>query len=210
MATRTGTSTEARLPLTRERVLRAAMALADESGIEALSMRRLGQQLGVEAMSLYNHVANKDDILDGIVDVVVGEIEVPAGGDDWKSALRTSAISAHGVLRRHPWANGLMMSAGVRPARLRYMESVLRRLREAGFSAGKTHLAYHVLDSHIVGFTLWQAGYAALPQDLSDLAADFLRELPVEDYPFLAEHIGAAPQGIRRRRTRTSSSSGST
>jgi len=103
--------------------------------------------------------------------------------------LRTSAISAHDVLRRHPWANGLMMSAGVRPARLRYMESVLRRLREAGFSAGKTHLAYHVLDSHIVGSTLWQAGYAALPQDLTDLAADFLAELSVDDYPFLAEHI---------------------
>lgn len=189
MATQIDPGAEPRVPLSRDRVLRAAMVLADESGIESLSMRRLGQQLGVEAMSLYNHVANKDDILDGIVDIVVSEIDVPSSGTEWKAAMRRSAISAHDVLQRHPWANALMMSAGVRPARLRYMDSVLRRLREAGFSAGMTHLAYHALDSHIVGFALWQAGYAALPQDLSDLAATFLREHSVDEYPYLVEHV---------------------
>ena len=165
------------------------MALADASGLESLSMRRLGQQLGVEAMSLYNHVANKDDILDGIVDLVVSEIEVPASDAEWKSAMRRSAISAHDALQRHPWANAIMISAGVRSARLRYMESVLRRLREAGFSPEMTHHAYHALDSHIVGFALWQAGYAALPQDLSDLAAAFLRDVPAAEYPYLVEHV---------------------
>jgi AcrR family transcriptional regulator len=170
-------------------VLRAALALADEHGIASLSMRRLGQQLGVEAMSLYNHVANKDDILDGIVDLVVSEIEVPASDAEWRSAMRRSAISAHDAMQRHPWANTIMISAGVRSARLRYMESVLRRLREAGFSPEMTHHAYHALDSHIVGFAMWQAGYAALPRDLSDLAAEFLRQVPASDYPYLVEHV---------------------
>jgi len=165
------------------------MDLADSSGIESLSMRRLGQRLGVEAMSLYNHVANKDDILDGIVDLVVSEIEVPASDVEWKTAMRRSAISAHDALQRHPWANAIMISAGVRSARLRYMESVLRRLREAGFSPVMTHHAYHALDSHIVGFALWQAGYAALPRDLSDLAAEFIRQIPSADYPYLVEHV---------------------
>ncbi len=178
-----------RVPLSRDRVLRAAIHLADEAGIDALTMRKLAQELGVEAMTLYYYVARKDDLLDGMVDIVVSEIDLPTSGTDWKAAMRRSAISAHDVLLRHPWANGLMMSAAVRPARLRYMDSVLRRLREAGFSAGMTHLAYHVLDSHIVGSTLWQAGYAALPQDLSDLAATFLRDLSVDEYPFLAEHV---------------------
>ena len=149
-------------------------------------------------MSLYNHVANKDDILEGMVDLAVAEIDIPAGDTDWKVAIRQGAIAAHEMLARHPWANGLMMSAGVRPARLRYMESVLGRLRDAGFSAWMTHLAYHALDSHIVGFTLWQAGFAALPEDLSDLAADFLRDLPVDEYPFLAEHI---EQHLKERST---------
>jgi AcrR family transcriptional regulator len=175
--------------MSRDRVLRAAVHLADERGLEALTMRGLAQELGVEAMTLYYYVAKKDDMLEGMVDIVVGEIDLPASGSDWKASMRTSAISAHDVLLRHSWANGLMMSAAVGPARLRYMESVLGRLRVAGFSAEMTHHAYHALDSHIVGFTLWQASYAALPGDLSDLAASFLRELSVEEYPSLAEHI---------------------
>ena len=99
-----------RTPLNRGRVLRAAVALADEAGIESLSMRRLGQELGVEAMSLYNHVANKDDLLNGITDLVVSEIELPEGGGDWKTALRRHAISAHDVLVAHPWACRLALS----------------------------------------------------------------------------------------------------
>src|SRR6267143_6978609 len=110
MATQAESSAEPRLPLSRERVLRAAMALADESGIDSLSMRRLGQQLGVEAMSLYNHVANKDDILSGIVDMVVSDFDLPTPGAGWKAALRKAAISAHDVLVRHPWAASAMLS----------------------------------------------------------------------------------------------------
>src|SRR5215218_8448854 len=102
--------TKARTPLTKERMLRAAVRLADEGGIESLSMRMLGQELGVEAMSLYNHVANKDDVLDGIVDLVVGEIDVPGPGTGWKVAMRQRAISAHEVLVRHLWAAMLIMS----------------------------------------------------------------------------------------------------
>ncbi|HUP16880.1 MAG TPA: TetR family transcriptional regulator, partial [Acidimicrobiia bacterium] len=110
MATKMDSGPRARVPLTRERVLRAAMTLADKGGIESLSMRKLGLALGVEAMSLYNHVANKDEILDGIVDLVAGEVEVPATEGDWKAAVRQSAISTHEVLLRHPWACSLSVS----------------------------------------------------------------------------------------------------
>jgi AcrR family transcriptional regulator len=176
--------------LTRDRVLRAAMRLADEGGFDSLTMRRLGQELGVQAMSLYNHVANKDDIRDGIVDLVMGEIEVPPSGADWKTSIRQTAISAHDAFVRHPWACSLQMeTTTVSPARLRWMESVLRTFREAGFSAELTHHAYHALDSHITGFTLW---HASLPfetqEELADLAEAFLSELPADEYPYFAEH----------------------
>src|SRR5438477_9002960 len=118
--------TEPRFPLSRDRILRTALDLADESGIEALTMRRLGQALGFEAMSLYNHVANKDDVLDGMLDLVLGETELPAETGSWDAAVRGSAVSVHDALRRHPWACSLLMSAGhIRPARLRYMDSLL-------------------------------------------------------------------------------------
>src|SRR5207249_1649867 len=117
------------------RILRAAVALADRSGIEALTMRSLGQELGVEAMSLYNHVANKDHVLDGIVDVVVGEIEVPGPGAGWRTAMRQRAISAHEVLVRHPWAAMLVTSRLVLgPEMMRYVDATLGRLREGGFT----------------------------------------------------------------------------
>src|SRR5512133_3779044 len=126
MATQTDPSAEPRAPLSRARVLRAAVRLADESGFESLTMRKLGRELGVQAMSLYNHVANKDDIRDGIVEIVMGEIEIPSGGADWKASIRRSSISAHEALVRHPWACSLMMATTtVSPARLRWMEAVL-------------------------------------------------------------------------------------
>ena len=181
---------EPRLPLSRERVLRAAIALADEGGIESLSMRKLGQELGVEAMSLYNHVANKDDIQNGIVEIVLEEIEVPSDGDDWKAALRQTAISSHEVFVRHRWACGLMMgTSGVSPARMRWMEAVLRTLREAGFSPDMTHHAYHALDSHITGFTLWLVSMPfETKEELDDLAGRFLRQIPTDEYPYVVEH----------------------
>jgi AcrR family transcriptional regulator len=171
--------------------LRAAIPIADKRGIEALTMRNLAEELGVEAMTLYYYVAKKDEIVNGILDLVVGEIEVPSSGGDWKTALRRSAISAHEVLLRHPWACSLMMSpARIGPARLRYMESLLGRLREAGFSANMTHHAYHALDSHILGFTLWEVGYSAGARALPDLGAAFRRQFPVDRYPYIAEHMG--------------------
>jgi AcrR family transcriptional regulator len=190
MATRAPSPREPRTPLSRDRVLRAAIALADETGIEGVTMRRLAQELGAEAMSLYYHVARKDDILDGIADIVVGEIELPRADEDWKAALRRSAISAHDVLLRHPWACSLMMSPKrVRPARLRHMESILGTLRRAGFSAEMTHLAYHALDSHVLGFSLWAAGYAADQVELADFGPKFIRQLSPEEYPYLLEHV---------------------
>jgi AcrR family transcriptional regulator len=187
-----GTRTEAaRLPLSRDRVLRAAIDLADASGLESLSMRKLGQGLGVEAMSLYNHTANKDDILTGMLELVVGDMTLASPGPDWQASLRRSAVSAHEVLERHPWACALMMSpARVQPARMRYMNAMLGCLREAGFSAEETDLAYHALDSHIIGSTLWEAGYGAGAPDLDGYAAVFLQSLPVGEYPYLAEHVG--------------------
>ena len=178
------------MPLSRERVLRAAIELADEGGIEALSMRKLGRRLGVEAMSLYNHVANKDDLQDGIVEIVLGEIELPGDGADWKEAIRRTAISSHETLIRHRWACSAMMRVPrVSPARLQWMEAVLRTLREAGFSADLTHHAYHALDSHITGFTLWQV---SMPfdtrEELVALAEDVLRGIPGDEYPYFVEH----------------------
>ena len=171
-------------------MLDAAIALADEGGIDALSMRKLGQELGVEAMSLYNHVANKDDLLDGIADVVTDQIDVPAPGADWKEALRQTAISSHEVFVRHRWACGLMMRRPrVSPERLRWMEAVLRTLREAGFSPDMTHHAYHALDSHITGFTLWQVNMPfETKEELVEMAAVFLQQIPADEYPYVIEH----------------------
>ena len=189
---------EPRTPLTRDRVLRAAIDLADQTGIESLSMRKLGQVLGVEAMSLYNHVANKDDILNGIVDIVEGDIELPDPGVHWKSALRATAISAHDVYERHPWAASLTLSTtGDRPARWRYMNAILGCLRVGGFSAETTDLAYHALESHIAGFTLWASQLQVEEAELAELAAAFLAEHAVDDLPHLVEHMH---QHMRERR----------
>src|SRR5687767_1168595 len=190
MATSTSTI-ETREPLTRERVLAAAIGLADRDGIDALSMRKLGQALGVEAMSLYNHVKNKDDILDGIVDMVVIKFELPQLGTDWKAAIRRTAMTAHEVLVQHPWAASLMLSpARMSSARLRYMEGILGSLRQGGFSAEMTHHAYHALDSHISGFTLWQVHFQFDPKEADDIAANFLGRLGPDTYPYLLEHAG--------------------
>jgi AcrR family transcriptional regulator len=199
MARRTEATTAPRTPLSRERVLRAAVTLADESGIEALSMRRLGQALGVEAMSLYNHVANKDDLLDGIVELVLSEIDLPPGDGDWKADLRRSAISIHALLVRHPWACSLALSPARNvPFRIRYMEWMLGRLRGAGLSADVTYHGYHALDSHIMGFTLWELSHALDADDLGDLAATFLSMFPVDQYPYLAEHVQQHVAGFGR------------
>src|SRR5688500_17985390 len=152
--------TEPRLPLSRDRILQAALELVDQGGIESLTMRQLGQALGVEAMSLYHHVADKVDARDGLLDLLPAASEPPSTAGHWDAAVRTSAISVHEALRRHPWSCTLLMAPGhTRPARLRYMDLLLGRLREAGFSAETTYHAYHVLDGHIFGFSLWETSH---------------------------------------------------
>ena len=180
---------EPRGRLTRDRVLDAAVTLADKGGTDALTMRKLGQALGFEAMSLYNHVASKDDLLDGLVDIVFGEIDLDCDGQDWRIAMRKRAISAREVLARHRWAIGLMESrTHPGPANLRHHDAVLRCLREAGFSLPMAAHAYSALDSYIYGFALSQA---SLPFDTGEQAVDmvemFLRQFPAEQFPHLFE-----------------------
>ena len=182
-------SHETRIPLSRDRILQAALDLADEGGIESLTMRKLGQALGFEAMSLYNHVANKDDLLDGILDLVLDQTELPAPGEAWDAAIRKSAVSVYEALRRHPWACALLMSPDhVRPARLRYMDSLLGALRDAGFSAETTYHAYHVLDGYIFGFSFWQSSHSYTPAEIDDLVAKFAQAITPDEYPHLHEH----------------------
>jgi AcrR family transcriptional regulator len=177
-----------RIPLSRERILGAALAVADDDGVDAVTMRRLGDELGFEAMSLYRHVANKDEVLDGILDLVLGETTPPSFDESWAAAIRTSAVSVRDALDRHPWATRLLMTPQrIRPARLAYMDSLLRRLREAGFSADTTYHAYHVLDAHIFGFALWLTTHQLTSAD-SDVAAQVMRSIPFDDYPYLREH----------------------
>ena len=178
-----------RIRLARERVLSAAIDLADEGGVAALSMRKLGQALGVEAMSLYNHVSNKDDLLDGMVDVVFGEIGLPPTGGDWKTAMRQRAFSARDALARHPWAIGLMESRSrPGPATLRHHDAVLGCLREAGFSIAMAAHAYSALDSYIYGFALQQASLPfKKPDEVADVAESILSQFPTDHYPHLTE-----------------------
>jgi AcrR family transcriptional regulator len=190
-----------REPLTRERVLRAAIAFVDENGLGSLSMRRLGQELGVEAMSLYNHVANKDDLLDGITDLVLQQIELPSDAD-WKSALRRSAVSAYEVFRRHPWACSLTLAPGrVAPTAVRRADWMLKTFRDAGFTPEVTYHAYHALDAHVLGFTLWQVSHG-IPDEtrLAELAAEFFRMFPEEEYPHMHEHARQHLDGFGRDR----------
>ncbi len=165
----------ARTPLNRDRVLRAAVAFSDERGIASLSMRKLGDVLGVEAMSLYNHVANKSELLDAMVDVVFGEIALPAPGSGWRTAMRRRATSARDVLARHRWAIGLMESrTSPGPATLRHHDAVIGNLREGGFSIEMAAHALSVLDSYIYGFALQEAN---LPFDTGAESAELAQTI---------------------------------
>ncbi len=180
-----------RVPLNRERVLRAAIAVADSEGIRALTMRRLGQELGVEAMSLYNHVQNKDDVLDGIVDLVVSDIVVPPTGTPWRTAMRGRALSAHEVLLAHPWAAIQMMSRfNIGPGMTRYLDDTLGRLREGGFSIEGALDAWNTLDSHLFGFTLQELNLPFEVEQTQDVSADFLEGMPMDQFPHVAEVVG--------------------
>jgi AcrR family transcriptional regulator len=175
--------------MSRERVLRAAIELADQEGIESLSMRKLARELGVEAMTLYYYIANKNDLIDGMADVVAGEIALPPDETGWRAATRTRAASAHEVLARHPWASPLWMRVTIGPARMRYMDSALGVYRRAGLSPEATELAFHAVENHIVGYTMQEMNFPLEADDLAAVAKAFLEELPADEYPYLAEHI---------------------
>jgi AcrR family transcriptional regulator len=189
MTTRTDPNAEPRTPLSRQRVLRAAVALADRGGVGSLSMRKLAQELGVEAMSLYHHVANKDDILDGIVDVVFGEIDLPSADADWRAAMRQRAVSARQALRRHPWATALMESRSTPgPANLRHHDAVLGILRNAGFSVELAAHAYSLLDAYIYGFALQETSLPfSTPEETAEVAQTIMAQFPAEELPHLTE-----------------------
>ena len=155
MATQIEQDERTRAPLSRERILRTAVALADQGGVEAASMRKIAQEVGVVPMALYKHVAGKDELLGGMIDVVVGEIDPPALDDiDWKGALRQRILSARQALLRHPWASRVMESrTEPTPTVLAYMDSMIGMLRAGGFSMDLTHHAMHTMGSRLMGFT---------------------------------------------------------
>jgi AcrR family transcriptional regulator len=195
MATRALPKTRPPHRLSRERVLQIAIRRADEGGLEALSMRTLAEELEVAPMALYRHVANKDDLIDAMIDVIFSEIGLPSGGADWKTAMRQRALSLRDVLARHRWAIGLMESRrSPGPANLRHHDAVIGRLRAAGFDVGMAAHAYSLLDSYIYGFALTKMN---LPFDtaeqVADVAQSMLEPFPVNEYPnlveFLSEHV---------------------
>lgn len=180
---------EKRAPLTRERIVDTALALADEVGLEAVSMRRIGKALGVEGMALYNHVAGKDDILDGIVERVLTEIPLPSAEGDWKEAMRERAEAARRVFLRHPWAIGLLEArhANSSPARLQYFDAVLACLRRAGFDATRAMRAFSTLDSFVYGAILQEVTLPFdTPDSLEAIGDDLLAQMG-SDYPHLTE-----------------------
>lgn len=173
--------TERRAQLTRERVVAAAIDLADRDGIEAVSMRRLAQELGIEAMSLYTHVRNKDDLLDGMVDAVISTIPITADGTDWRASLRQTALAARSVVLRHPWAPHIIETRTTSgPAVPRYVDAVIGILREGGFSIEVAHHALHLLGSRLVGFTqdLFDDSPDVDPEAASRFATEFGATLP--------------------------------
>jgi AcrR family transcriptional regulator len=194
MATRTIPRAEPRTRLTRERVLRAAIAHADAVGLEALSMRTLALVLGVAPMALYRHVENRDDLVDGIVDIVFSEIDLPSSGGDWRAAMRRRAISVRDALSRHRWAIGLMESrVKPGPANLRHHDAVIGSLRAGGFDMATVAHAYSLLDGYIYGFALTKMN---LPfesgDDVAEMAQTMLEPFPANEYPnlmaFITEH----------------------
>jgi AcrR family transcriptional regulator len=185
-------TTQKRAPLSRDRVLRAALELADEGGTGALTMQAIGRRLGVEAMSLYRHVRNKDDILDGIVDLVFAEIALPADRSGWRAVLRARSISTRAALRRHPWAITLMesrMAPG--PSNLRSHDEMLAVLLDAGFSAAMATHASNLIDSYVLGFALQETSFPfSNEEELAAVGDELLAQVPVDEYPSFAR-VGA-------------------
>jgi AcrR family transcriptional regulator len=194
MSRQTTEAAQRRPPLSRERVLQTAFQLADEGGLASLTMRRLGQELGVEAMAMYYYFGNRDEIVDGIVDLVFAEIELPATDGDWKAAMRRRAISLREVLLRHRWAIGLMESRrNGGPANLRHHDAVIGSLRAGGMDIPTVAHAYSLLDSYIYGFALTKM---TLPfdtgEEIAEVAQGLRKSFDLSDYPHLVEMIGHA------------------
>jgi AcrR family transcriptional regulator len=186
MARKTRKKSARRAPLNRASVLQAALRMADRDGLESLSMRDLARELKVGAMSLYNHVANKEDILDGLLELVASELDVPAVGGDWRTTMRQRAVSAHRVLMRHPWATLLIVSrVNIGPHMLRYVDATIGCLREAGFSYPLADHAWTAIDAYIYGFTLQKRSFPLNPSEYAAAAARFLPMIPVEQFPYL-------------------------
>jgi len=186
-----------RAPLSRELVLDTAVKLVDRGGLESLSMRKLGQELGVEAMALYYHFANKDEVIDGMVDLVFSEIDLPVGGADWKTAMRRRAFSLRDVLLRHRWALGLMESRRKPgPANLRHHDAVIGSLLSAGLDMPTIAHAYSLLDSYIYGFALFAMNLPFDPsEEVAELGRITLRAFPVDAYPNLVAYASAMRPG---------------
>jgi AcrR family transcriptional regulator len=180
-----------RTRLSRDRVLSAAVAVADAGGAGSLTIRSLAQELGVKPMSVYYHVANKDEILDGIVDYVFSQIELPATDGDWRAEIRRRAESARQVLRRHSWAIGLMESRTTPgPATLRHHDAVIATLRAAGFSMAMTAHAYALLDAYVYGFAVQEASLPFEgPDTVSEVADSIMAQFAAGDYPHLVEMV---------------------
>jgi AcrR family transcriptional regulator len=187
-------STETRAPLSRERVLETAVTFADRHGLEALSMRKLADELSVAAMSLYYHVPNKVELVDGMIDIVFGEIEPPSLDVDWKTAMRRRAVSTRDALNRHRWAVGQMEGRSTHgPANLRLHNDVLGCLRAAGFSLEMTVHAYSVQDAYIYGFALQETDMTPeTPEDFAAVAEQQMHDYAavLADYPHLVEVVG--------------------
>lgn len=178
----------ARIPLTRERALAAAVTIADTEGIGALTMRRLAKELGVEAMSLYYHVANKDDLLDGMVDRVFAEVELPTTTVDWRTAMRQRATSQRAAMLRHPWSISVLESrSSPGPATLRHHDAVLGCCRAAGFSIEMSAHAFSLIDSFIYGFVLQEISLPFDDSNVSNTVAEMAEFVPADDYPHLSE-----------------------
>jgi AcrR family transcriptional regulator len=182
---------ERRTPLSRGRVMTAALALADANGLESVTMRRLGEELDVGPMALYRHVRNKEDLIDGLVDLVFAEIGLPPTGADWRTAMRDRAFSLRDALLSHRWAIGLMESRrNPGPANLRHHDAVIGSLRSAGFDMAMAAHAYSLLDAYIYGFALTKM---TLPfestSDIADVAQAMLEPFPLNAYPNLAAFI---------------------
>ena len=191
MVTDAASGARPRRRLSRERVVRAAIEHADAYGLEALTMRTLAEKLEVAPMALYRHVADKDDLIDAMVDAIFTEIGVPSGGGDWKTAMRRRAISVREALSRHRWAIGLMetrRSPG--PANLRHHDAVMGRLRAAGFSLAMTAHAHSLLNSYIYGFALTAMNLPfETTAEVAEVAQQLLQRVPVNEYPNLVEFI---------------------